>query len=657
LTSSDPREVFRLFLENVKSDVAASFDFLMLSDYSELTNLACARILVEHASGDCANAGIFANVVKQSKMMGFDFSQHVANAIEKETILISKQLFTKPMNWNQIVALGAFVGELHNSGSIGSSQLVSWVKKVYEKTRYSDLALTSLLLFIKKVDEKLKQSDTKDHERLMNFARAAWTKKDFETIVVSADGNEMAKDSSANQTMPKIKTQIKNHLADPIDWERTSTFGRFLAKNFLNGRASLKRLTSWFDRLQNKANSKTSDSENAKKLFVENFVLLSENLMKRDRKLCRRYSRVCEKYRSTVSVECEPVARTSSPLVPTSRPPGPSSTDTSRNNIAILLQLLLQGDFSQLHGRDYKGGKLAKAVVAEVKSDFESIFPLTKAAHFIYGMDTKLPKVTNFKQKLRKLSMNFLNSWSDEAHRDSSENFLKFIASLYNFDVFSEADMAVVVKRMNATIIPCIRETARHNFQTNRHGTGPSVHEMIREFEQERGGIADPEAAADPPSNNEFVQIVKKVLSGSAIGEDFKKISEEKLADFLEYFVDSAINNPQSSASFARASKEISGTSKDSRIKIITLLQQRFEESLQCDEVKLGVVKIIGELFNVDLFTSKIILSCVSLLEKKWEGSSDALMEAVARKVIQNQDQMLFQLVRSFILKNSMGNK
>lgn len=495
-----------------------------------------------------------------------------------------------------------------------------------------------------------------------------------------------------------------NLFKQQTDWSRMINFGVFLCKLYKLEVVNLRTFNSWMDKVCFLVNS-SSESENALKLFVSAFKYVGNSMKGCDLTSFQKYLNMVVEINERTDIQEENkilVIKIMEKFKMNILKKAPVAAKNSK----ILLKLVSQIKTGKTFGtylKSLEAKELAKSFFLEVNANSGSIETLVSAVNAIANSEES--SKTDFLQAMKDLCANHFDlSASDRSDNTSLESFQAsvFIGELYNTDFLDEKFMQNILMNLSKdilknsilfvrfeAIIPTIKEKARNNFEENKHRTTSSpVHELIEKFERKFGEIFVQNQLLQkvfrfPPSNgpskDNFTEMIKKVLGNQMTAEDYKTVLSFDLKTFIEFFVKCAVKNPKWSAVFASKTREISafqannaetsGATVDKtsfKKRLITETQQNFEILLTEEAEKskmIGVCKFLGELFNENILTSKIIASCLQMLSESCfessKESSEILLETITRKVINDQDKyhLLFPSVRNLVLKRSFMNK
>lgn len=512
---------------------------------------------------------------------------------------------------------------------------------------------------------------------------------------------KVASGNFLKQLVTRLEDEVEYKLfMNQIDWNYLEQLGIFMIKLYAARVIRMKFFYSWLDKLNNEISS--ADSQIAVKNFVQSFHQTCDMMKNRDLIAFKKYLKLIVKINERrdnsedVKAMLSDISRKFQALIATV-----DQTSNSSKHIQNVINQIknFQHKNIQLQGFSFLDIRsLVKCFFQEVSTNSALISKFTKAVFHLKLSVESSSSNSVFSQEMKQICLQHFRAESQgESENISPQDYFitMFIGELYNIEVLEENDMQVILKNISIpgdilksnkpaqhcryeAIIPVIKEKARENFENNKHTTSsPAVLQLIQKFELKFGKI---EAQKVPklqlpqlrdPSKAEFAEILKKVLSDQTTVEDHEKILTFDPSDFAGYFVHCAILNPQKSANFVFVTKQIAilrvnepagGKGKKFKISVITACQKRFEAALTENTKKYeqtGICKLIAELFNADIFTSRIIASCFSMLTgcplESAKESFEVLAENISRKVIKNKDQDLLPHVRHFLLKKSIS--
>lgn len=162
-------------------------------------------------------------------------------------------------------------------------------------------------------------------------------------------------------------------------------------------------------------------------------------------------------------------------------------------------------------------------------------------------------------------------------------------------------------------------------------------------------------------------------------------IRQDHLAKLAEFIFDKAIIEPKFSVMYAKLAKELSGycVKEDDktvyfRELLINKCQTMFNECISYDptalgkklitkEISIGCMTFIGELYNHDLLTTKIINSCFLLLLMKAEQNKNFIVDSIntLMKTVgqlfnvksKPEATIIFDKIGSLVKSNKLPNK
>ena len=447
-------------------------------------------------------------------------------------------------------------------------------------------------------------------------------------------------------------------ITNPTDWAKVENMGKFLEKLYQHKVIKMRGFFNlWMET--------NKDEQNGQRLFLQTFQSIHQDIKKRDLVLFEKFLKMVKTINNQNTTEPQ-IKSIAKQIIASQR-------ECITKTCEQLMKEIRAGNLLifDLNVISFDGKELANAFFREVSSVPGSVESFIKAANLMNSFNERNEDIVEFFVEINENCLRFSTELGE-----ISDDIIRFVAQLYNTAILSTATMETILKNMSSKdqkinshvkeIISFIKDKSTENSKIKKMS---AVDKMIKEFEKKFGEVV----ALDPiqkfmipplkdPSNTIFIDIIQKVLSDQLTGEVYQQILESESPDFFEYFVESAMKNSQKAGNFALVCKEI--RSKTFKRACITQIQQKFEENLktQNQNEELGINKFIGELFNIDVLTARLIHGIVIQLENSPISSSDVLLETIARKVIVDQSNRedianLKNHVKKFLIKLSLSKK
>lgn len=496
----------------------------------------------------------------------------------------------------------------------------------------------------------------------------------------------VATENFLKHLVTSLEHQVDGELFEPqIDWKYLEKFGVFLNKLYVFKIVKKKLFIHWMKKLHDEI---LLENENATKVIVQSFHKVAYTMKKRDKPsfeaILAQIVEINDKNEKSQSVEYY-----SKQILTKYKANIDRKNSKKLSNLEILINKIKSGEI------------LAEKIFEEVSANPEMMENFTNASK-AFADSTGFSSNNAFYSDMKEICVKFFNpnSQSDEGSiKIQDYHTVWFIGQLYNTDFLREDAMQTVLMNINSqydssilqkkheAIIPIISDKARDNFDQEKHNSiKTSVHKLIEEFEtrlyESKAEITQQQMKFQfPPAERsfgyDFKKLIKKILSEKMNLSSYNTMLA-LTAEFDKYFIKCAVMNPHKTAIFAVAVKELLTielnqaklnqlkTNRGSKFKtsLITLLQKKFEhffEENNENSDQTGLTKFIGELFNVDVLSTKIVSNCITKLtessSEKLKELSDILLETITRKVIKNQDQQLLEDVRKFVLERSISEK